>query len=183
MFKPTISRQRRIERRLQGFRSQSIRILRKALASVDASALIPFKRQRSTAKMALSSSEPSCWRHSIYRYNKSTARTLPVFDLAVSNALRAYFNMTPRDVGFKALALSRAFLSDRRSFIAPHLLGKLSKAFWRSYRQLIEQQPGIQFNHFRAVSIRIFLYDRRLDLARQKLWALGLVLRRVINSR
>ena len=256
MFRPTLSRQERVERRLQGFRVKSIRIIRQALAAVHDShpdhalALIPSRDQQSSLysddfdsnqhdarctsrktsrqqspnmRMALFR-EPithstvgdglsklfptkmgnrrsrliltSNWRHSVYRYNQTTVYTLPILDSNVSYTLRTFFNMEPREakpqISSKfsypvGLTLHRAFLSDQRTdkrYIQPHLLGKLSNrtnVFWRSYRQLIKQQPRIQFNHYQStVSIRLFAYDRRLDLARQKLQVLEATFRRAI---
>ena len=262
MFKPTLSRQKRVERRFQGFRVKSIRIIRQALAAVQDShtghayALIPSKEQQShlysdscdsnqqdvgctsrkasrrwspTVRMALfresithstvgdgmsklfPTKMGNCryrqiltpnWRHSVYRYNKTAACTLPVLGSNVSYALQTFFNMEPREAKPQisssefsypvGLTVHRAFLSDQRTdkrYIQPHLLGKLSNrrnAFWRPYRQLIKQLPRIQFNHYQStVSVRLFVYDRRLDLARQRLQILESTFRRAIinNSR
>lgn len=124
--------------------------------------------------------------HSVYKYNKAAIPLLPVLSLHVSKLLRAYFNMAPRGSRLRAvsssypptfcLSLNRAFVSDRaadKTHIKPDLIGKLSlqkNGFWRPFRRLLERQARIQFKHYQSsVGIHLFVYDRRLEVARQRL--------------
>jgi hypothetical protein len=124
--------------------------------------------------------------HSVYKYNKAAIPLLPVLSLHLSKLLRAYFNMIPQGSRLRAssssypptffLSLSRAFVSDRaadKTHIKPDLIGKLSirkNGFWRPFRRLLERQARIQFKHYQSsVGIHLSVYDRRLEVARQRL--------------
>lgn len=124
--------------------------------------------------------------YSVYRYNKAAVPLLPMLGLQVSKIVQAYFNMTPRELRLRAsssshpgtfcLGLNRAFVSGRntdKKHIKPDLFGKLSlrkNGFWRPFRRLLERQPRIQFKHYQSsVGVSLSIYDRRLELARQRL--------------
>ena len=136
------------------------------------------------------------WTHSIYKYNKAAISSLPPLTSVVSKMLRTYFNMSPRipelllpssyaghDRAHNSL---RAYISDRKaekSHIRPDLLGKISfrkNGFWTPFRQLLQYQPRITFKHCQAgVGITVFVYDRRLEVLRQRLARLRSALMRV----
>lgn len=136
------------------------------------------------------------WTHSIYRYNKAVISSLPLLSSVVSKMLRTYFNMSPRSpepsvpsscTGHdRARDILRAYISDRiagKSHIRPDLLGKISfrkKGFWKPFRQLLQYQPRITFKHSQTgVGITVFIYDRRLEVLRQKLTRLRSALMRI----
>lgn len=139
------------------------------------------------------------WAHSIYKYNKATISSLPPLTSAVSKSLRAYFNMSPRipepsisnaaGGHDRARTTLRAFVSDRKadkSYIRPDLLGKISfrkKGFWAPFRRLLRCQPRITFKHGQTeVGITLFVYDRRLEVLRQRLSRLRSALMRVSQA-
>ena len=138
------------------------------------------------------------WTHSVYKYNKATISSLPPLTSAVSKTLRAYFNMSPR-IPQPSISKAaghdrtrnrlRAFVSDRKadkSYIRPDLLGKISfrkKGFWAPFRRLLRCQPRIIFKHCQTeVGITLFVYDRRLEVLRQKLSRLRSALMRVSQA-
>jgi hypothetical protein len=131
-------------------------------------------------------SSMSYWTHSVYRYNKSTIKALPVTTDSTRKILRAYFNMLPRDSRdvlqrFRARrgtgpSLFRAFVCDRGGrypSLKQHLIGKISSpksTFWRPFRRLIELQPKIVFKHYpEEIRVMAFIYDRRIEVVKQKL--------------
>ena len=139
------------------------------------------------------------WSHSIYRYNKAAISSLPPLTRAVSKLLRVYLNMSSRipepsnPFSFAEHAhgrnILRAYLSDQKadnSYIRPDILGKISfrkKGFWVPFRQLLECQPRITFKHRQSgVGIMLFVYDRRLEVLRQRLARLRSALVRVSQA-
>lgn len=151
---------------------------------------------RTTKPPRYKPSATAYWTHSIYKYNKATMSYLPPLTITVSKMLKTYFNMSSRlpepsilssyaghDRAHNTL---RAFVSDRKtdkSYIRPDLLGKISfrkKGFWVPFRRLLECQPRITFKHFQTdVGITLFVYDRRLEVLRQRLARLWSALIRV----
>jgi hypothetical protein len=132
----------------------------------------------------------SYWTHSVYHYNKSTIKALPITAGVTRKILRAYFNMLPcdsRDVLKRyrvprgtGPSLFKAFVSDRGSkypSLKQHLIGKISghkNSFWRPFRRLIDVQPNIVFKHYPdGIDFTVFVYDRRIEVVRQHLLKLA----------
>lgn len=253
MFKPTAPLQRRVESRLRGYRTKSIRILRKAIASLDNNRdktaiilssnrkhhhshsnynLIPpsysirhgfvprVKRTRPRSqpqRIAITKAQDALnhipidsqlsrqstvplsnyfspedgtsppWRHSIYKFNKSTLPLLPILTDQATKAISTYLNGTPQGQSqtpstILHLTLNRAFVSDQRASVKQDLLGKLSfqkNGFLLPFRRLLERQPRVRFNHYAdgGIGIGCFVYDRRVEILRQRVRRLESMLR------
>jgi hypothetical protein len=139
--------------------------------------------------------EPSTarWAHSIYAFDERHMKTLPVTTKTSLRALSAYLNMLPRSSSSSSSALDllpepwaaqahvrgglfRAFTSDRSraSAIRQDLVGKLKRGrregFWRVLRAAMAWEPAVAFKHYpaRAVEVRAFVHDVRIDVLREQ---------------
>lgn len=141
----------------------------------------------------------SYWAHSVYCYNKSSTKLLPIVSIDTGTFLHSYLNMLPRE--FKDIFesdqnkknppnLFRAFVSDKhitKGSIKQDLIGKLSHrktGFWRPFRQLMNFQARIVFKHYpRETQIMMFVYDRRLEVLKQRLSKLSHMLQEHVRQR
>jgi hypothetical protein len=141
----------------------------------------------------------SYWTHSIYCYNKTTPKSLPVTANLTRKALRAYFNMLPRDYEDvlpvsrgppgSSSSLLKAYISDRGESmpaIQPQLMGKISSrksGFWGPFRRLVSLQPKLVFKHCpEETTVIMFVYDRRIEYLRQRLQKLSKHLKKIRAS-
>lgn len=153
------------------------------------------EREHNTSKVNAPRYKPPAtfyWVHCVYRYNKSTLKTLPITAENTRKLFSAYFNLLPNGFQNVVRALRgtgpnvlKAFVSDGRAnnlSVRQELIGKIShrkNAFWRPFRYLIEHQPRIVFKHYpKETRIMAFVYDRRIEVLKQMLSKLSRLLRK-----
>ena len=205
MFRCSQNLQKRKELRLQGFRAPAIRILRNELRKVKPTTETPVVgrkhaqlRQyeqfesltlhdilvghRNGRRLSQRTRDVSVvpksrgWTHSIYAYEQSKLKSIPITTSVANAAIKAYFNMLPRefsDLSLEQDVLFRAFISDKnrpqpvlKQDITGKIVGRRKNGFLKQLRELMALEPVIEYKHFcyGRTDIRLYVHEGRFDI-------------------